>query len=380
MRFSIATNFQTGLIPLIKKPGIYDVFGKLATDVVGGGRPPNILPHVSREDVRKHIKDLHRSGLKFNYLLNAICLGNKEFSSNGRREIFGLLDWLEDIKVDSVSVTIPYLCELVKRYYPRFKVCVSVFANVNSVEKARYWEDLGVHKITLTSRELNRDFMMLREIRKNVKCQLQLLANNACLLDCPLAFYHQQLNSHASKPGYKDTGKVDYCILHCDYLRFLRPEKFLASDWIRPEDVHYYEEIGIDSLKLSDRSMPTDKLARIAAAYTARRYDGNLLDILHMHFKRQVAILSRTSKAGKSSVEPAYVDNRALDGFLERFWRKDRRLDVKGNSEYYKKLAKKAVKIVPACRRDIIVSYKKAHSALLEQRGGAKKRRAEGAI
>ncbi|MFA5139158.1 MAG: U32 family peptidase [Elusimicrobiota bacterium] len=349
MRFSIATDFHDALAPLLAKSGMAEAFGKLPRDAVGGGRPADILPRVSKDGLRRHVETLHKNGLEFNYLLNAVCLGNVEFMAAGKRRILALLDWIESIGADSVTVALPYLCELARKSHPRLDVCVSTFANVDRVEKAKYWEGLGVRRITLASRELNRDFPLLRRIRSGVRCELQLIANNACLLHCPIAFYHQQINSQASRTGSRAGGGIDYCVLRCNHRRFADPVNFLASDWIRPEDVRYYEEIGIDSLKLVDRSMPSGKLARIAEAYAARRYDGNLLDILHTHFKRHAAILSR-----EPGEEPVFIDNRKLDGFLEH------------PPEHYEALAKKAVRIDPAYRRAILAAYKKAHDAVLE--------------
>ena len=50
--------------------------------------------------------------------------------------------------------------------------------------------------------------------------------------------------------------------------------------WIRPEDLHYYEEIGFDKFKIIDRLKETKWLMNAIDAYTKRSYDGNLSDIL----------------------------------------------------------------------------------------------------
>ena len=54
------------------------------------------------------------------------------------------------------------------------------------------------------------------------------------------------------------------------------------SRWIRPEDLHVYEALGIDDFKIIDRSRSTAWLLRATKAYATRNYDGNLLDIVSL--------------------------------------------------------------------------------------------------
>jgi len=367
MEYMISTNFQDDLIPHLKRYGVSEVYGKLPEDCIGGGRPSHILPQIDREQLSSHVARLHENNIDFNYVLNAVNMDNREFTRAGKDTIHELLEFLTEAKTNSVTVAIPFLFEFIKKYYPHFAIHTSSFAMVNSPEKAQYWERLGTDKITLLSKEVNRDFPMLKAIRKSVRCELQVIGNNACLENCPIDYYHHHLNTNASHTGRHDdekTGKLDYCILYCNHERFANPMGFIRSDWIRPEDVHYYEEIGIDSLKLVDRSMPTSDLARIIEAYANRRYDGNLLDILHVHFKRHLEILSLTMKDEQSPGDLVYVNNRDLDGFLDYFVEKDRRLETKENYMYYLKTAKKVVQIDPAFKREISSAYKHAKNEL----------------
>lgn len=361
MDLMVSTNFDDHLIACLKRHSVYEVYGKLPRDFIGGGRPAKILPKITKRDMRRHIKELHKNGIKFNYVLNAVSLGNKEFTSAGQKKIFQLLDFLADAQVDGVVVAMPYLFQLIKKYYPKFLLHTSSFANVNCPQRAKYWESMGADTITLLSKELNRDFFMLKEIRKSVRCRLEVIANNSCLEHCPIDFYHQNLNTYASKScgNCEDKGQfIDYCVLYCNYWRFINPMGFIQSDWIRPEDVHYYEKIGIDSLKIVDRSMSTEDLARIVEAYMHRRYEGNLLDLLHVHFKRHFDILANVSNFKQHPKDLVYVDNRKLDSFLKYFWVKDCRLKTKENYNYCLKTAKKVVKIDPYFKKEISSAYK----------------------
>jgi len=385
MKFSVATNWDDNLIREIENLNsehkVTEIFGKLASDFVGGGRVSLALPHPSKRQVRRHIQEAHKHGLKFNYLLNASCLDNQEFTISGQREIHKLLDWLGDLKVDVVTVSIPYLLQLIKRQYPQFKVCISIMSQVNTPQRAKYWQDLGADIITLYSIDVTRDFPILRAIRKRVNCELQLIANNGCLLNCPFTQYHGVIVSHASQSTHKKQGfEFYYCMLNCRLFRLTDPVNFLRSDWIRPEDTRYYEEVGINRIKLTERVSTTELISQVVKAYTEGRYDGNLADIipslsqrtLVRKKKRTVLINSlrylfhpfsvnifRLFKSLRAfSTIDVYIDNRALDGFLEHFFNENCNGKSCEECGYCKEIAKKAIKIDEDYRKRIIAQYK----------------------
>ena len=69
------------------------------------------------------------------------------------------------------------------------------------MQRARYWEDLGVDAINLESFSINRDFEKLRRIREAVRCDLPLIANHFCQPNCPFQIQHQNGHAHASGNG-----------------------------------------------------------------------------------------------------------------------------------------------------------------------------------
>jgi len=378
MKFSVPTNWDPDLLPKLKKDGIEEIYGKLAYDYIGGGRPSFLVPHVSKKKAVVHIAEAHKNNLKFNYLLNTTCMGNSEWTISGQRKICGLLDWLMEAGVDSVTVAIPYLLELIKKRYPEFKVNISTQAGIDAVERARYWNDLGADKLTLSVVDVNRNFKLLENIRQNVKCELQLIANLHCLYKCPFYKYHSVLSAHSSQSGHRLNGfMIDYCTLKCGYMRLLNPVEFIRSLWIRPEDIHYYEEIGIDSIKLVDRGMVTEAILLIINAYLNRSYDGNLLDLLPhptknflfnksslfhkiKYFLRPFLVNIFRFRSGENlfSGSPIYIDNRKLDGFLDHF--------INGNCDfiscskctYCEKMAKVAIKMDAGRQSAIIEKYR----------------------
>lgn len=276
------TNFDDALVDEFEAMGIKEVYGKLAVDFMGGARYASGLPNVSRKNLIKHIKKLHDAGINFNYILNAPCLSSEEFTRTGRKKIRELLNWLVLNGVKKVTVTIPYILQVIKDIYPDFKVCVSTYAQVDSCQKAKYWQDIGADEITLPDVSVNRNFKLLEKIRKGISIKLRLIGNTSCLPHCIFFQYHGLLASHGSQAAYfsKAGFAVDYCAIYCKYLRLLNPVNFIQSQWIRPEDLVFYEELGIDGIKLIDRRCSTNMLVKITKSYYERKYNGNLLDLL----------------------------------------------------------------------------------------------------
>jgi len=183
MKFSIPFNGQPDLLEKLNKQKATEIYGKLTQDFLGGGRASCINPYVSKKKLFSCVKGAHKFGLTFNYLLNASCLGNKEWVRSSQSTLRKLLDWLARIEVDTITVTSPYLAELIKKCYP-FKITASSIAQIHSIAQAKMWEELGVDEIALSQIDVNRNFPLLRELRKNVKCKIKLLVNEDCLFHC----------------------------------------------------------------------------------------------------------------------------------------------------------------------------------------------------
>ncbi len=344
MKFSVPTNFKPDFLKGLPKEHIASLYGKLHQDSIGGGRPSFLLPPVSRSALKKHVADIHRSGLKFNYLLNAARLDDGAFSKSGIHRVKGLLDWLAEIRVDSVTVAVPHLAGFVKKHYPQFGLYASSFANIDSLPKASFWQDLGADLIVLEPTTLNRDFETLDSIRRGVRCKLELVANNACLLMCPFNRCHQEINARASRGiSFLWSKAANLCSLNCKYLRLKDPLNFICSDWIRPEDVGHYEDIGIDSLKIAGRARGKDFILSALSAYINRSYKGNLADLFPFFYGRNTVFAPLEKKElrirllryirfifGKGLVKnlniasslsdfEVYIDNSKLEGFLDFF-------------------------------------------------------------
>jgi collagenase-like PrtC family protease len=327
MQLLVPTNWDPDLIlPLSKLEANVQLYGVLPTSMIGsGGTGPDNVSMVANQ-VEEYIEQAHSAGLKFDYLLNAPSMSNMEWDEETHRELLIHLNWIASIGADSVTVTIPYLVELIKRQFPQLQVRVSTIAHVNSVARAKLFESLGADSITLDI-NVNRSFGALKAIRSTVSCELTVLLNNLCLYQCPYEYYHHDGLGHASQNYNPLKGSyVDYCVLRCTLDRLRDVSQVIKCRWVRPEDIHIYEDIGMDMFKISGRAMPTEKILRAATAYSSRHYQGNLYDILNVITPRPGSVNSTLPGEQSNGVRVPprfYIDNQALDGFMDFFKKQD---------------------------------------------------------
>lgn len=345
--YDIATNFDKMFINELAKYNEFKwVYGKLNNDIVGGGRPSIRLPIVSWQEIESYIQHCHQNNIKFNYLLNALCLSGKEFQKEFHTGVIDLLKKIVEIGVDGVTVATPYLCEIVKRQFPELFISISVYNKVDSLNQLKYWKDLGADEVTLDQR-VNRNFKKLKPLlsyAKVLNLRIRLIANNTCLHECPFHANHAVTHCHGSKSGEKSSiFHLDYQVLNCNLIKIKDPSRIMSSGWIRPEDVIYYEQLceEIDftmlSLKLTERGRTTEWLKNVANAYAKRSYEGNLIDILNyvgkgnmygkLHdetlneeIKKQEYNLDKVTNYRKSIFyDLPEIDNKKLDHFLDYF-------------------------------------------------------------
>jgi collagenase-like PrtC family protease len=366
MRLLVPTNWDPDLIAALSKlEADIQLYGVLPTSMIGSGGsgPENI--RMAENQAEEYIELVHTAGLQFDYLLNAPSMSNMEWDESTHREVLMHLSWISSIGADSVTVTMPYLVELIKRQFPQLKVRLSTIAHVNSSARAKFFESLGVDSITLDI-NVNRDFAVLKAIRDAVSCELTVLMNNLCLYQCPYEYYHHDGLGHASQSYNPHANHyVDYCVLRCTLDRLRDISQIIKCRWARPEDVHVYEEVGIDTFKISGRSMPSERIVRAAAAYSSRHYEGNLYDIMNVITPKTGFINSALPTVGNGIVgQPPkfYIDNQGLEGFID-FFRKQNCLSGCGHCEYCERITSKVIQY----DRDEVREYVAALNASLDR-------------
>jgi len=390
MRLTVAANYDPDVVPQLQQYPVTEVYGKFPVDFVGGGRPSYMGTPLSEADLRHYVSLLGKHGIAFNYLLNSSCLGNREWTRRFQKKLTSLLGSLEQWGISSLTVSTPFLLELIKARFPRFHVKVGIYAQVDTVKRAKFWEDLGADAINLESFSINRDFSRLAAIRRAVRCDLQLIANHPCLPNCPLQYYHQNGIAHSSD-GSKNIF-IDYCFLRCSRMRLEDPSLFIKSAWIRPEDLPTYEAMGYGTFKLLERNMPSEDLLKRVKAYSDRRFEGNLAEILlpygfkqpvkrqrfwmlrhfikpwQVSLRRGRKILDLIKSQGMlfaTADSPIRIDSAAIPvDFLESFQGRDCAMRDCNECRYCERIAEQAVHIDPTFREQSLGKYKDVEKSM----------------
>jgi len=325
---------------------VRDFYGVGNFSIVGHGRPSFLLKEVNEEEIAEYINQVHKKKMKFSYLLNAPCMSNMEYEPNFHRKLIEHLQWISDVGSDYVIVTIPFLIQIIKEQFPNLKIRVSTISHVNSVNRAKFYESLGADEIT-PSIMINRDFKTLEKMQKAVKCKIVPLLTDGCLYQCPFRYYHYNLLGHSSQGDHQLGGNyIDSCILNCSVIKFSDKTEVIKARWIRPEDLSHYEEIGIDTFKIAGRRMSTEWITRAVKAFSSRKYEGNLVDIIQ-GFTMSIGIENDPHGKFQQTVDKEYkskliIDNTKLDGFIE-FFKKQDCISMCDECNYCEKWAEKAV-------------------------------------
>lgn len=135
----------------------------------------------------------------------------------------------------------------------------------------------------ILDRSLNRNLDALASISLAMHqhfpgLKMEVLANEGCLPYCPFKLSHDSYIALANIDGQDQTHVIN-CDIGCMRLLEEQPHRLLQSPFIRPEDIDLYL-YHVDTIKLCGRTLGSDFLINAITAYRARRYDGNLLDLL----------------------------------------------------------------------------------------------------
>ncbi len=374
IEFSVATNWDPKLLHGIQDYPIHSIYGKLKFDILGGGRNPQKLPVVTPSQVEEHVKQAREQGIEFFYLLNTNSTNNKEFTPQFHKQIYNQLEWLSKIGTDRVTIALPFLAKIVKENFPNLKIHVSKMARVSTAKRAMYWAEMGAASVCLDT-YITRNFDRLAEISDSVDLELELLANDACLFQCPYDNYHNATESNVSQENTK-TSYFSYCTFSCKQKFWSNPSEIIRSMFIRPEDLQAYSQVGIKRFKLIDRIKPTEWMLNMLKAYSEQKYDGNLADLFGFYNTYQKKPENQKPKRLKPGQAKSFaqirrlkssnyfnldifIDNNKLDGFLNHFKKQSCEQSACGiDCKYCAAIAKKAIKINKKNRDTILANLK----------------------
>lgn len=323
-----------------------ETYGCIPLSAIGNARPARELAYVDEESLARYIEEGNKYGINFDYTMNSVWSDGIEFTEEGQEKILVEVQKLINIGVKRVSISSPGILKLVSNHFKNLDITVSINNCVDSIHAIKRWQNENVKKIVL-NRHINRDFDLLKGMIKQSDVELELLVNSMCNLYCSLHQYHNTINSCNSNVNSK-TIASNYPQNQCAYNMLSNPIEIMCSSWIRPEDLHIYDELGFQSYKLDGRCLKPEDVLFSTEAYMARHYDGNFFDLFDFYNTRQE--------------HPFYMelDNRALDGFLDHIKNNSVRCSLcGGNNINCKKIAEQI-----QCHNDREV---KVYTRLLKQ-------------
>lgn len=355
---------------------IYELYGSLPEDPIGNLRPPESVRPMTMEQLAGSIEKLHAHGIRFNYIINSELIPIP-MTAEYRDKVMSFLQQLSEAGVDEITVTIPYLIMLIHKYFPNLKVNVSICNEISTVSEAMEFEEVGAEVLVL-DRDVNRDFHLLRDIRRHTKGEIKVLCNSACVFHCINVHYHGIYSSALSNSLIAPAGKGENvfrtpcCSFYCRRRFFRDLTELMKLHWIRPEDLPVYAREGIELFKIDGRDKEPDYLLSVVKAYLDGSYEHNLFHLLQPEFCEDLTDIDTEAEASnvplgeeelavltdafthESRSWQVGIDNRALNGFIRSF--ADEKIACRGNCKacgYCKAYAEKIL-VNPQWRQEML--------------------------
>jgi collagenase-like PrtC family protease len=251
---------------------IVELYGCLNTYGLPNGRIPlahQDIPLSEAQNIRKLLKEY---GLFFTYLVNGPLIEKRQFESNIIKSLQNVID---DLKPDAFVISDPKIGRAIRRINSKIPIHISSIASVETVKDFERFLDITPSRLIL-AHDLPKDQARLLPLLSYCKTNgvmLECMVTESCLYRCPLKSKHYT----AIAAGEDDSIYHAYCLEQ----RLSDPQRFLeAGSFILPQDLSFYDNLGIDIYKISGRSKGASWLLKTAEAYLSGHYEGNLLDIM----------------------------------------------------------------------------------------------------
>ncbi len=314
--FSMPADFKNSTIDMyaglnVKYPAsrLLETYGQITgAGVFGSGRMVDALPEVNFDKLEKYVRYSRDREIEFNYTLNPSCFGNVEFTTAGYASIVQFLERIFNAGVTTLTVTLPSFFDIIQSSGLPFKLRASTICRISDANRARYYKRTGAHKIVVDE-DITRDFEKLKNIREVFGDGVEIIVNSVCYKNCPFKMFHYNHESHCADRNDNRSIK-DYYYFKCAFQKADSLRNMIKLNWIRPEDLKYYEGIGINHFKIQGRHLVlAGDPVKTLEHYFRESFEGNLLSLITLF---TIPSLER------------YVDNKRLDGFIEAFYKDGR--------------------------------------------------------
>lgn len=284
-----------------KKILVNEVYGVLTDGgPIGHGRSRKTVVAAGKKQALNFRLYLRQIGLSFTYLLNAPF----EFKNDSqlKQKVDRYLDWvLNELQPDALKITSYELMKYIRKVNRKIPIHISTISGIKSVEELQKFMDIKPSRVT-PHHDLGKRWHNLKKIVKFTKkngMEIELMVTESCLFKCNNRERHYSYLANASKDSPFHTT--------CNSKKLIYPKEFLqAGGVVRPEDLHFFEKMGITHFKISGRSKQASWLPEVAKAYQERKYEGNLIKLLGIDPSIQAE-------------NWIYINNSPLKGFLKNF-------------------------------------------------------------
>jgi collagenase-like PrtC family protease len=326
-QFKLGVNFDDSLLNIIIKLNnesqdnkITELYGSIAKHAELTARPDFRLPDVGDKQLEEYVNIAKANGIDFNYTLNSFMpYGSKVELNKNLNYIIDLVNYLESIGIYRLTIANPIMLEVIRKYArSKIEIELSTCAHVDTLTQIKYYhEKYGVNKICGNLNK-NRDFKFLSKAAEYCKKNgiiYELMANEFCGVGgegyATHCIYRDSCYMcHATNHTYGDSVLLNnYPMDLCTKARGEDPANWLRLKWIRPEDLRYYNAIGLKHFKITGRTGSTQYISETIRSYLEESYNGNLLNL----WKPLESIKADITEAQVSKVD---IPNKKLDKFI----------------------------------------------------------------
>lgn len=259
---------------------LYFSWGDIANGRCSMLQNDELLPWEAQQRQIRDLEYISKSGIALNLLLNANCYGVESQSRSFFNKIGYTINYIsENFGLSSVTTTSPLIAKFIHSNFDGIDVRASVNMKIGTTIAMEYVSEY--FDSFYMQRDFNRSAAKIKELSKwcadNGK-GLYILANSGCLNYCSAHTFHDNLVAHEAEISKMDNA-YDFRGICREFLT--KPENRVSvirdTNFIRPEDIHLYDEY-FTSAKLATRVSANP--IKILRAYIDKSFTGAVTDLL----------------------------------------------------------------------------------------------------
>jgi len=256
---------------------ITSMFGSIS-GLTPTARSHDRIPTMTLPKLSKYVQTANDLELPIRYTLNQSCIGSmQDFHAYWKDSLKDTVLRLHKYGITQWTITSPLLVELVRDLLPDDYIEVSTIAEIKSYDEFTRWGHIGASGVCVST-TINRDWTALREFKQaGIGSKVSILANEACLYQCPWRRECYNLSSHDSERSDKLFRM--YPFSRCQWTRRIDPVEWIKAKIVPPQCMKLYAELDITNFKISFRTAKPEIARPILATYMEQDFHGNLIDL-----------------------------------------------------------------------------------------------------